>query len=124
MPFYQFIIPAESPTAKRKHEVARAVTQAHVRVTGAPADYVNIAFVEVAAGSIFAGGEAVEAGRMFGMIRSGRSPETKRELLTEIARAWGDVTGESPDSFALFIVEVPGDHMLENGRFLPEAGED
>ncbi|WP_119067351.1 tautomerase family protein [Rubrobacter indicoceani] len=121
MPFYSFIVPAGSPSASRRAEVARAVTEAHVRVTGAPADFVNIAFVEVGAGSIFAGGEAVEQGRMVGLIRTGRTPETKRRLLTEIARVWSEATGEPFEGFALFLHEVPGEQMLEAGRFLPEA---
>ena len=53
MPFYQFTVPADSATARKKAEVAAAVTAAHAQVTGAPPEYVNCSFTEVPAGSIF-----------------------------------------------------------------------
>src|SRR5215471_14396680 len=41
MPFYQFTVPADSATARKKAEVAAAVTAAHAQITGAPPEYVN-----------------------------------------------------------------------------------
>jgi hypothetical protein len=35
MPFYQFTVPADSATARKKAEVAAAVTAVHAEVTGA-----------------------------------------------------------------------------------------
>jgi phenylpyruvate tautomerase PptA (4-oxalocrotonate tautomerase family) len=75
MPFYQFTVPADSATARKKAEVAAAVTAVHAEVTGAPSQHVNCSFVEVPPGSIFVAGTAVEAGRMVGLIRQGRSEE-------------------------------------------------
>ena len=72
MPFYQFTVPADSVTARKKAEVAAAVTAVHAEITGAPSQYVNCSFVEVPPGSIFVAGTAVEAGRMVGLIRQGR----------------------------------------------------
>jgi phenylpyruvate tautomerase PptA (4-oxalocrotonate tautomerase family) len=60
MPFYQFTVPAGSATARKNAEVAAAVTTAHTQITGAPRGYVNCSFTEVAPGSIFAGGSAVQ----------------------------------------------------------------
>src|SRR6266851_5497171 len=124
MPFYQFIIPAGSPSAERKAEIATAVTRVITSVTGAPARYVNVSFTEVASGSIFVAGREVSSGRMVGIIRTGRSVETKRELITSLATAWSEVTGEPMESFALFIQEVPGSAVMEDGQILPEAEED
>ena len=50
MPYYQFHIPAGSPSAAHKAELAAAVTKVHSSVTGAPARYVNVAFFEVRSG--------------------------------------------------------------------------
>jgi len=72
MPFYQFTVPADSATARKKAEVAAAVTAVHAGVTGAPGQYVNCSFVEVPPGSIFVAGAPVEAGRMVGLIRQGQ----------------------------------------------------
>jgi hypothetical protein len=34
------------------------------------------------------------------------------------------VTGEPVDGFALFLQEIPGSAMMEDGRILPEAQDD
>jgi len=124
MPFYQFTVPEGSATAQKKAEVAAAFTAAHAEVTGAPAKYVNCSFTEVPAGSIFAGGHAVEAGRMVGIIRQGRTEEVKRALIQALADAWVSVTGEPAAEIALFLHEVPGYQVMEYGQVLPEASDD
>lgn len=121
MPFYQFTIPSDSPSAALKTEIARAVTKVHTSVTGAPARYVNVSFVEVPPGNLFVGDEPVSGGRMVGIIRSGRTAEVKRELITGLADAWSAVTGEPRDGFAIFLQEVPGAMVMEYGDTLPEA---
>ena len=121
MPFYQFTIPSGSPSAGLKTEIARAVNKVHTAVTGAPARYVNVSFVEVPPGNLFVGDEPVTQGRMVGIIRSGRTSEVKHELITGLADAWSAVTGEPRDGFALFLQEVPGSMAMEYGDTLPEA---
>ena len=124
MPFYQFTVPTDSPSAKNKADIAAAFTKVHTEVTGAPARYVNVSFNEVPPGSLFVAGEPVSYGRMVGIIRAGRSQQIKRELITGLAEAWSGVTGEPMEGFALFIVEEPGHNIMEEGQILPEASED
>ena len=124
VPFYQFTIPSDSPSAGLKVEIARAVTKVHTSVTGAPARYVNVSFVEVSPGNLFVGDEPVRHGRMVGIIRAGRTAEVKRDLITGLADAWSAVTGEPRDGFALFLQEVPGSMVMEYGEVLPEAESD
>ncbi len=124
MPFYQFTIPADGPSARRKAEISAAFTKVHTSVTGAPSRYVNCAFVEVPPGSLFVADQPVEHGRMVGIIRAGRTETVKRELITGLAQAWAEVTGEPIDGFALFLQEVPGHAVMEEGVILPEATDD
>jgi phenylpyruvate tautomerase PptA (4-oxalocrotonate tautomerase family) len=124
MPFYQFTVRAGGPSAARKAEIAAAVTRVHTEVTGAPAYYVNCSFVEVPEGSLFVAGDAVEAARMVGIIRQGRSEEVKRRLLLGLAEAWSSAAGEPIDGLALFLHEVPGYQVMERGALLGEASED
>ena len=124
MPFYQFTVPAGSPTARKKAEVAAAVTAVHAQITRAPREYVNCSFVEVPPGSIFVGGSAVEGSRMVGIIRQGRTEDVKRKLMTALADAWVSVTGEPVEDIALFVHEVPGYQVMERGQLLPEAADD
>lgn len=124
MPFYELTVPAPSPTARLRAEVAAAITRVHAEVTGAPEAYVNVAITVVPPGSLFAAGREVEQGRLVGTIRSGRPPETKRALLQGLADAWSQVTGEPVAGFALFLHEIPGSSMMEDGQVLPEASQD
>jgi phenylpyruvate tautomerase PptA (4-oxalocrotonate tautomerase family) len=124
VPLYQFFVPAASPTATCKAELARAVTATHSAVTGAPERYVNVSFVELPAGSLFVAGEPVDHGRMVGIIRSGRSPEVKQRLITQLAQVWSEVTGEQLKGLAIFVQEVAGSSMMEDGQLLPEAADD
>ena len=120
MPFYQFTISPDSISARKKAEIAKAVTQAHCRTTGAPADWVSCSFVEIPAGGLFLAGVPDTRTRMVGLIR--RRPEAlKRELLLSLAQAWSDATGEHIDKVIMFLVDVPGYQAFENGELLPEA---
>jgi phenylpyruvate tautomerase PptA (4-oxalocrotonate tautomerase family) len=121
VPYYQFHIPADSPSAGLKAEIAAAVTKVHTSVTGAPARYVNVAFFELAPGNLFVADQPVQQGRLVGLIRSGRSAEAKHDLITGLADAWSAVTGEPREGFALFLQEVPGSMVMEYGETLPEA---
>jgi phenylpyruvate tautomerase PptA (4-oxalocrotonate tautomerase family) len=124
MPFYQFTVPEGSASAVKKADIAAAVTRVHTGVTGAPARYVNTSFVEVPPGSLFVADQPVEYGRLVGIIRAGRSAKTKRRLITGLADAWSLVTGEPREGFALFLQEVPGSAVMEDGETLPEADQD
>lgn len=121
MPFYQFTVPSDSPSAQLKNDIASAITKVHASVTGAPESYVMVSFTEVPPESLFAGGAPVAYGRMVGLIRTGRTEEEKRKLINELADAWSEVTGESREGFAIFLQEIPGSLMLEYGDVLPEA---
>lgn len=120
MPFYQFTVSSDSVSAQKKAEIARAMTEAHCRITGAPADFVSCSFVVVPADGLFLGGVADRRTRMVGLIR--RRPEAvKRQLLLELAQAWSSATGEPIDSVIMFLVDIPGFQAFENGELLPEA---
>jgi len=120
MPFYQFTISADSTSARKKAEIAKAITEAHCKTTGAPADFVSCSFVEIPSGGLFLGGVPDTRTRMVGLIR--RRPEAlKRELLVKLAEAWSSATGEHIDNVIMFLVDVPGYQAFENGELLPEA---
>lgn len=124
MPYYQFTVPTGGATLKHRAEVAAAVTKVHSEVTGAPGTYVHCSFVEVAPGSIFAAGEPVDGPRMVGLIREGRSVAVRAGLLHGIADAWCAITGEAKESLAIFLHEVPGANVMEDGVILPEITDE
>jgi phenylpyruvate tautomerase PptA (4-oxalocrotonate tautomerase family) len=124
VPFYQFTVPHGDATLEHKAEVAAAATKVHSEVTGAPGAYVHCSFVEVPAGSIFVAGEPVTGPRLVGLIRSGRSAEVKGRLLHGLADAWCEITGNAKEDVAIFLHEVPGANVLEDGAILPETADE
>lgn len=124
MPFYQFTVPSGGVTLEKKAEVASAFARVHSAVTGAPSAYVHCQFREVPAGCTFVGEQVADGARLVGIIRAGRTEAVKRELLTRLGEAWADVTGEPLASYALWLHEVPGYQMMEDGKLLPEAWQD
>lgn len=124
MPNYQFTIADTSPSASLKQEIAQAITQAHRQVTGAPAAYVFVSFIEVPQSALFVSGQTSSVGRMTGIIRRGRSDDLRKRLMLALADAWSDAGNEPLDQISLFIHEIPGFQAMENGVLLPEAWED
>jgi phenylpyruvate tautomerase PptA (4-oxalocrotonate tautomerase family) len=124
VPYYQFTVPSGGATLKHQAAVAAATTRVHSEVTGAPPAYVHCSFVEVGPESIFVAGEPVSGPRLVGLIREGRSTETRAKLLHGLADAWCAITGDAKDSLAIFLHEVPGANVLEDGRILPETVDD
>jgi len=52
MSFYQFTLSADSASARKRAEIAKAITEAHCKTTGAPADFVSCSFVEIPSGGL------------------------------------------------------------------------
>ena len=124
MPFYQFTAPTGSATLTHRAEIAAAMTKVHSEVTGAPSRYVHCSFTEVQPGSIFAAGKSTDGPRMVGIIREGRTAEVRAELIHGLADAWCAITGDTKGDVAIFVQEVPGGNVLEDGVILPEAADD
>ena len=55
------------------------------------------------------------------LIRTGRSPEYKRELLTRLWRLLQDATGAPDDQIVLGIQEVPPSQAMEMGQIMPDV---
>jgi hypothetical protein len=59
-----------------------------------------------------------------GVGRATPGPDRHPKLIMALADAWTSVTGERAEDIALFVHEVPGYQVMENGVLLPEASED
>lgn len=126
MPTYTCQANASLLSSNRKAAIARAITTAHAEVTGAPAYFAQVIFQDVAEGSHFIGGAPLTHDHLFvyGRIRAGRPPETRRAL---IERLVADVAaaGDLPSfSVWVYVLELPASAMAEFGRVLPEPGEE
>jgi phenylpyruvate tautomerase PptA (4-oxalocrotonate tautomerase family) len=64
MPVYQCITEPELLTDDKRAEVAREITRIHCEITGAPAAFVNVLFLDAPDGRLF-----VDDGRKLGQKR-------------------------------------------------------
>jgi phenylpyruvate tautomerase PptA (4-oxalocrotonate tautomerase family) len=124
MPTYFVTTAVQRLSAAEKQAIASAITHVHNEVTDAPMFFAQIIFTEIAAGNHFVGGMPANSDAVFihGHVRSGRSPEQKRQLLVRIIDAVGAATMISKKFIWAYIAELPPAQMAEYGHILPEPG--
>ena len=118
MPFYRCLIPQDSVPFEQRQQVARAFTDIHCGMTGAPRSFVHVAFFEDR-GSEFAEPYYIDGGN-----RAGRPAALKEKLLAELKGAFRDITGVPAEQLGGRITEGPASWTMEAGQVLPEPGEE
>ena len=116
MPFYRCLVPKDSLPFEQRQQVARAFTDIHCGLTGAPRDFVHVAFFDNE-GSEFAEPYYIDGGN-----RAGRPAALKEKLLAELMGAFRDITGVPSDRLGGRITEGRASWTMEGGRVLPEPG--
>ena len=118
MPFYRCYVPADSVPFDKRQEVAKAFTDIHCGSTGAPSNFVQVAFFDSA--------EADYPTQYYidGGNRAGRPVEVREKLLADLKSAFVDITGISSDELDGRITEGRASWSMEGGHVLPEPGEE
>jgi phenylpyruvate tautomerase PptA (4-oxalocrotonate tautomerase family) len=112
-------------TESMKSEVAKAITAAHVAVTGGLREFVRVFFTELPQGSAYSAGRAdARVSMITGTIRSGRTLEAKQQLIKTIAEAWSQITGQPLANLVAAITEIDPEVVMEYGLFLPAPGNE
>jgi len=114
MPLYICSIPADTLDARRRQQIAAAITRIHCDVTGAPATFVHVVFRDSEPGQYL----------VFGRIRAGRSDDTKIALKRQIAEAVAEAVGIELQKITVFTKDIPASWVMEGGTLLPEPGEE
>jgi phenylpyruvate tautomerase PptA (4-oxalocrotonate tautomerase family) len=58
------------------------------------------------------------------IVRSGRTPELKTQLVQAIWKMFQDNTGVSDSDLSVALQEVPPSQAMENGVIMPEVGHE
>jgi phenylpyruvate tautomerase PptA (4-oxalocrotonate tautomerase family) len=74
-------------------------------------------------GSGFTAGEASATAALTHLVRTGRPPEYKRELLKRLWKLFQDATGAPDDQIVLGIQELPPSQAMAMGKIMPEVAE-
>src|ERR1700757_1230820 len=121
MPLYTVTIQAGVLNGEAKATLAGELTAFHSEYAGVPKNWVHIVFQEYAPGNGFTAGEPAATAALTLLIRVGRSPEYKREMLKRLWQLLQDATGAADDQIVLGIQEVPPSQAMEMGQIMPDV---
>jgi len=124
MPFYTCYTSQDALSADQKADLAEGITRIHVEHTGAPRNFVRVLFQESAQGDCYTAGEVADFGMIRGVVRAGRSTETKEALLRDLWALLQEVTGLGGHELLVSVQENPASNAMEGGVVLPEPGEE
>ncbi len=113
-------------SAEHKRAIAKAITEAHAEITGAPAFFAQVIFQDVPNGDHFVGGAPLAHDHLFvyGRIRAGRSAVDRKALIRRIIADVGAAIGVPSFAVWVYLLELPAAAMAEFGHVLPEPGDE
>jgi phenylpyruvate tautomerase PptA (4-oxalocrotonate tautomerase family) len=120
MPLYRCTVAEGLTTLEQRSLIAKEITRIHCDVTGAPPSFVHAFFADDREGRLPAGRQAV----VLGSIRTGRTPEQKEQLVSDMRRAIASILGWDEDEVLVATVDVPARWVMEGGELLPEPGQE
>jgi phenylpyruvate tautomerase PptA (4-oxalocrotonate tautomerase family) len=123
MPLYTVTTQSDSLRDDAKAELAVKLTALHCEMSGVPKNWVHIVFHHYPAGSGFTAGEPSATVALTLLIRTGRSPEYKRELLKRLWSLLQSATGAPDDQIVIGIQEAPASQAMEMGQIMPDVAE-
>jgi len=123
MPLYTVVTQAGVLGTEAKAELAGELTAFHSQYAGVPKNWVHIVFQEYEPGNGFTAGQASATAALTLLIRTGRSPEYKREMLKRLWVLFQKATGAPDDEIVLGIEEVPPSQAMEMGQVMPDVAD-
>jgi len=121
MPLYTIAMEAGSLEAAGRQELAQSITDLHVEMSGVPAGWVHVVFQEYRRGYGFTAGRPDAAVSLILLIRTGRTPDYKRQLLTRLWQLVQGATGAADDQIVLAIQEGPASQAMEMATIMPDV---
>lgn len=126
MPTYQITYANVLLSQEMKAEIATSIASAHQRGTGAPSFLAEVIFAELGRTDHYIGGQLNTSPHILvhGFIRSGRSAETKKALISDVISDTSSIANVNPESIWVYIQDLEAEQMAEFGRLLPQPGHE
>ena len=126
MPTYRIEYSNFKLSVKKKEILAKEITKVHSRVTGANLYFAQVLFHENKKNNHFMGGKIIKEKQIFlhGQIRSGRTPNIKKNLILKLRDAVNKYSKLKQDNIWVYIVELKPEQMIEYGEILPRSGRE
>jgi phenylpyruvate tautomerase PptA (4-oxalocrotonate tautomerase family) len=118
MPLYRCSSPAGRLNDSQREQIARAFTEIHCDLTGAPPTFVHAQFHHH---------DAAQGAPEFILhagIRAGRDEALVGRLIQRCTQAVAQIAQAEPDRIRMRTSSTPASWILEGGRVLPEPGEE
>ncbi|MGX7002247.1 tautomerase family protein [Caballeronia sp. KNU42] len=124
MPLYTLMTQDGILSSEAKTRLAVELTELHASYSGVPKNWVHVVFQEYSAGNGFTAGEAAATAALTLLIRTGRPPEYKRELIQRLWKLFQSATGAPDDQIVIGIQELPPSQAMEMGKIMPEISNE
>jgi phenylpyruvate tautomerase PptA (4-oxalocrotonate tautomerase family) len=121
MPLYTVTTQTGVLSASTKAGLAAELTAMHAEYAAVPKSWVHVVFLDYGIGSGFTAGEPAATASLTLLIRSGRSAEYKRGLLTRLWKLLQGATRAPDDQIVIGIQEVPASQAMEMGQIMPDV---
>jgi phenylpyruvate tautomerase PptA (4-oxalocrotonate tautomerase family) len=124
MPLYTITTQDGVLGSEAKTKFASELTTLHSDYAGVPKNWVHIVFQDYAPGSGFTAGEPAATAALTLLMRAGRAPEYKRELIQRLWKLFQTATGAPDDQIVIGIQDVPASQAMEMGQVMPDVANE
>jgi phenylpyruvate tautomerase PptA (4-oxalocrotonate tautomerase family) len=124
MPIYTCTVAESTFSADKKRALAGEIARIHSSMIHVPSSYVNVAFHELAADDLYAGGVQASSVLVTGWVREGHPAADTTRLATEISTAVARILEIDVKRVLVVIQPSPASFAVEGGRVLPEPGQE
>jgi phenylpyruvate tautomerase PptA (4-oxalocrotonate tautomerase family) len=124
MPIYTCTVAESTLSADTKRALAGEIAHIHSSINHVPSTYVNVAFHELAADSLYTDGAPASPVLVSGWVREGHPEEDTTKLAIEIAAAVSRICGIDEKRVLVVMESSPARFAVEGGRVLPEPGQE
>ena len=124
MPIYTCTIAESTLSADTKRALAGEIARIHSAINHVPSTYVNVAFHELAADSLYTDGVPASPVLVSGWVREGHQDAETTKLATEIATAVARICDIDAKRVLVVMESSPARFAVEGGRVLPEPGQE
>jgi phenylpyruvate tautomerase PptA (4-oxalocrotonate tautomerase family) len=124
MPLYTLTTQDGALSSDAKAKLAMELTTLHSEYAGVPKNWVHVVFQDYARGSGFTAGEPAGTAALTLLMRAGRPPEYKRELIQRLWKLFQTATGAPDNQLVIGILEVQASQAMEMGRVMPDIANE
>ena len=124
MPLYTLVTQKGTLDRHAKAHLARQLTSFHSEYAGVPPNWVHVVFQDFEPGDGFSAGEQAATTALTVLIRTGRSADYKKGMLTQLWNLFQGATGAPDDQIVIGIQEVSPSQAMEMGRVTPDVAEE